>query len=214
MLPATDIVARLERPATPPRLARLRGFFEQLAEPAVNELMDRIGKQLHEKGAEITELAVPAAMNDIVQRHRTVMAVEAAAFHEPRLRQHPDDYLPNIRTLLEEGLACTASQYARCKEHQRELTLAMQACFRGVDALLVPATTGAAPDAATTGDPAFNSPWSYTGLPCVSLPAGRSREGLPLAVQLIGPHWSEAELFAAAAWCESVLEFPRRPPPV
>ena len=55
------------------------------------------------------------------------------------------------------------------------------------------------PDAATTGDPAFNSPWSYTGLPTVSLPAGWSADGLPLAIQLVGPPWQEAELLAAAA---------------
>ncbi len=88
----------------------------------------------------------------------------------------------------------------------------MLACFDGVDALLIPATTGPAPAPATTGDPAFNSPWSYTGLPTVSVPAGWSAEGLPLAIQLIGPHWSEAELLSAALWCEQTLDTERREP--
>jgi aspartyl-tRNA(Asn)/glutamyl-tRNA(Gln) amidotransferase subunit A len=78
----------------------------------------------------------------------------------------------------------------------------MAACFGGVDALLTPAAPGPAPDAATTGDPVFNSPWSYTGLPTVCFPAGRSAEGLPLAVQLVGRAWDEGRLLAAAAWCE------------
>ena len=81
----------------------------------------------------------------------------------------------------------------------------MLACFAEVDALLTPATTGPAPDASTTGNPAFNSPWSYTGLPTVSLPSGRFSDGLPLAIQLIGRPWAEPELLAAAAWCEAAL---------
>ena len=35
---------------------------------------------------------------------------------------------------------------------------------------ITPATVSTAPDPSTTGDPAFNSPWSYTGLPTVSFP--------------------------------------------
>ena len=38
--------------------------------------------------------------------------------------------------------------------------------------LMCPATTGPAPLAHTTGDPAFNSPWSYTGLPTISIQTG------------------------------------------
>jgi Asp-tRNA(Asn)/Glu-tRNA(Gln) amidotransferase A subunit family amidase len=65
----------------------------------------------------------------------------------------------------------------------------------------------------STGDPAFNSPWSYTGLPTVCLPAARSPDGMPLAVQLVGRPWDEGRLLAAAAWCEKVLGWTRTEPP-
>ena len=81
----------------------------------------------------------------------------------------------------------------------------MAACFAEVDALMMPATTGPAPDISSTGDPAFNSPWSYTGLPSVSFPTGQFVEGLPLALQCVGANRAEAELLAAAAWCEAAL---------
>jgi aspartyl-tRNA(Asn)/glutamyl-tRNA(Gln) amidotransferase subunit A len=141
------------------------------------------------------------------------MAVEAASFHETLLKRHPDDYPPRIRALLEEGLACPAPEYARCKEHQQRLSAEMSGCFdAGLDGLLCPATRGPAPDAGTTGDPAFNSPWSYTGLPCVSFPAGWADDGLPLAIQLVGRQWSEEALFPAAAWCEEFLAAEPREP--
>ena len=148
----------------------------------------------------------------MLPRHRQVMAVEALAFHASRLDRHPEDYDPKFRSLLEEGRACSAAEYAHSKELQARLPQDMLLCFDNVDVLWVPATTGPAPAAATTGDPAFNSPWSFTGLPTVSLPAGWSAEGLPLAIQLVGRPWGEAELFAAAAWCEQVLAFETRWP--
>src|SRR5262249_24946620 len=115
---------------------------------------------------------------------------------------------------LTEGLACSAVEYARCKEHQAELSRDMAACFDEVDAHIMPATTGPAPDIKTTGDPAFNSPWSYTGLPVVSIPAGRTSDRMPLAIQLVGPRFGEAELFAAAAWCEAALGLDPVDPPI
>lgn len=206
--PVPDYVAALARPPAPPRLGRLRGLFEERAEGPVRALMDEVTAAL----GPVRDVALPAEFAEVLPRHRTVMAVEAAAFHGERLRRHPDDYGPRIRELVEEGLACPAPEYARCKEHQRALTAAVGACLHDVDALLTPATTGPAPAADTTGDPAFNSPWSYTGLPTVSIPAGWTREGLPLAIQLVGRPWGEAELLAAAAWCEERLAVEQREP--
>jgi aspartyl-tRNA(Asn)/glutamyl-tRNA(Gln) amidotransferase subunit A len=160
----------------------------------------------------VVDLALPSAFAEVLPRHRVVMAVEAALFHEPRLRRHPEDYAPKIRGLLEEGLACTAQEYARCKEHQRRLTALMRSCLESVDGLLAPATTGPAPDAGSTGDPAFNSPWSYTGLPAVSFLSDWTAEGLPLALQVIGRPFGEAELFATAEWCEAQLRVEPRDP--
>jgi aspartyl-tRNA(Asn)/glutamyl-tRNA(Gln) amidotransferase subunit A len=211
-LPVPDYLALLERPQAPPRLGRLRGLFEDMADPAVRAMTERAAARLAVAGAEVVEVALPSAFAEVLPRHRLVMAVEAAMFHEPRLRRHPEDYDPKIRGLLEEGLACPAPEYGRCKEHQQRLRAAMLACFEGVDALLVPGATCPAPDAGSTGDPAFNSPWSYTGLPSVSFRSGWTDEGLPLALQVIGRPFGEGELFAAAAWCEARLEVEWREP--
>jgi Asp-tRNA(Asn)/Glu-tRNA(Gln) amidotransferase A subunit family amidase len=211
--PVADYVLQCEQSATAPRLGRVRGLFEQLADRELNTLLDQACRHFQSKGATLMDIGLPAGFGEVVARHRTVMAVEAGMFHEQRLRRYPEEYDSCIRGLLEEGLACPAPEYARCKEHQAQLTSAMKGCFEGVDALLMPATTGPAPAAATTGDPAPNSPWSYTGLPTISLPAGRSSDGMPLAIQLVGPAFGEAQLFAAASWCERVLCWDRREPP-
>jgi aspartyl-tRNA(Asn)/glutamyl-tRNA(Gln) amidotransferase subunit A len=204
----------LQGKQAPPRLGRLRGLFESQADSVMLQLIDISVQRLREAGAEVLEVALPAGFGEVIERHRMVMAVEAATFHAERLRRHPDDYGPCIRTLLEEGINCPAPQYARTKEHQRLLRLAMQSCLEGVDALLTPATKGPAPDAVTTGDPVFNSPWSYLGFPTVSFPIGTSPDGLPLALQLAGRPWCEKSLFTAAAWCEDIVGADLGQPPL
>jgi aspartyl-tRNA(Asn)/glutamyl-tRNA(Gln) amidotransferase subunit A len=194
---------------------RPRGFFDRYASEEVRATMDRVCDALMARGATVEEVALPAAFEEVVVRHRVVMAVEAAMYHQERLRRHPEDYDPKFTSLLEEGIQCPASEYARCKQHQEALREEMRFFARGgIDCLICPATTMAAPDATTTGDPAFNSPWSYTGMPSVSFPVAFTADGLPLAVQLIGDHGAEAATFRAAAWCEDVLAFHLGEPPV
>lgn len=202
--PVDDWLAALSQTLEPPVLGRPRGFFEQHADRAVLEMMDDACARLAEQGAQIEEVSLPPAFADVVAQHRTVMAVEALLYHRERFRRHPDDYDRNFSTLLREGQECPAPVYARAKEYQSRLTTEMHDVLESVDALICPATTMAAPDAATTGDPAFNSPWSLTGLPVVSFPVLLSG-GLPLGVQLVGGPFEERTLFQAAAWCEDAL---------
>jgi aspartyl-tRNA(Asn)/glutamyl-tRNA(Gln) amidotransferase subunit A len=211
--PVPDFAQQLTDSPPAPRLGRLHGLFDSLADAEVLRTIEEVSDTFRRAGVTVVDVALPAGFGEVIPRHRIVMAVEAAAYHELRLRRHPEDYPPNIQQLLEEGLACPALEYARCKAHQHRLAEEMAGCLNGVDALLTPATTQAAPDARTTGDPAFNSPWSYTGLPTVSLPASWSSDGLPLGIQLVGRPWDEAALLTAAAWCEEVLGFERREPP-
>ncbi len=188
-----------------PRLGRLHGLFDQRADPVMREAMDRACTRLRDQGATVADVSLPAAFAEVEPRHRIVMAVESAQYHEIRLLRHPEDYAPRIRGLVEEGLKCPAPEYARCKEHQRHLTAVMLHCFQSVDALITPATVGPAPDAGTTGDPVFNSPWSYVGYPTVSLPVELSPDGLPLSIQLVGKMFEEEHLLAVAGWCEEHL---------
>jgi aspartyl-tRNA(Asn)/glutamyl-tRNA(Gln) amidotransferase subunit A len=212
----SDLLAALDRTNKPPTLGRLRGLFEERAAPETRRMMGDVEKALRERGCQVVDVALPAGFSEVIARHRIVMAVEAAQFHAVRLRKHPEDYGPNITKLIEEGIACPATEYAQTKEHQKRLRDEVwQSVGTHAHVLLCPATTGPAPDAATTGDPAFNSPWSYTGLPVVSFPVGLSEEGLPLAIQLVGKNdLSEANLFQAAAWCENVLAGRMPEPPL
>ena len=204
--PVDDWAAALEDGIEPPVLGRVRGCFDRLADQEVRDGMRAVWQRLADEGAQVEDVALPASFADAAAQHRIVMAVEAAQYHEARWRRHPEDYDPQFAKLLREGMQCPAPAYARAKEYQARLTAEMHELLEGVDALLCPAATCPAPDAATTGDAAFNSPWSLTGLPVAGLPTGLSRDGLPLGVQLVGGPFEERTLFQAAAWLEGVVK--------
>lgn len=59
----------------------------------------------------------------------------------------------------------------------------------------------------------FLGTWNATGQPAVSVPAGHTTEGLPLAVQLVGRPGAEATLIALAAQIEAERPWAAERPP-
>ena len=46
---------------------------------------------------------------------------------------------------------------------------------------------------------------NLAGIPGISIPCGTSKEGLPIGVQLLGPHFGEKKIFKAARALEVAL---------
>lgn len=190
----------------PPRIGRLRGFYEELMDPALQTNMERTLDRLMAAGCFVYDVEVPADFDHVKSSHRIIMAAEAAAWHRRRFTLHPNDYLPCVASLIEEGLATSAADYISALDQQQALSRQMNELISDqLDVLLTPATTGPAPDASTTGDPSMNSPWSFTGMPTVSLPSGLTSDGLPLGIQLAGRHNDDNFLIRHARFCESIL---------
>jgi len=60
----------------------------------------------------------------------------------------------------------------------------------------------------------FTVPWNVTGQPAMSVPAGLTEDGRPLAVQLVGRPGQEALLLSVASQLQSATGFAMRRPPV
>ena len=58
----------------------------------------------------------------------------------------------------------------------------------------------------------FTIPCNLAGIPGISVPCGRSPEGLPIGVQLLGRHFDEETLLAAAGAVERAIPLPRVAP--
>jgi Asp-tRNA(Asn)/Glu-tRNA(Gln) amidotransferase A subunit family amidase len=207
-----DLSEFVDEHRKPPRLGRPRGYFDGRSDPAMRSEFEDSVRVLAEHGAEIIELDDPLDFEQVVQDHRRVMAAEAAVVHSDWLDEFPGDYPPRIRDLILEGRSLKAQVYleARARIPTTMQKYAEAISRRNVLALITPATLGTAPDLSTTGDPAFNSPWSYIYAPTVSLPTGLASDGMPLAIQLIGWFQRDWELLDTAEWCEQAIRTWRR----
>jgi Asp-tRNA(Asn)/Glu-tRNA(Gln) amidotransferase A subunit family amidase len=192
---------------SPIRLGRLEGFFNRRASSAAAHAFREAMDTLAAAGAEIVPINDPVGFEQIVINHRIVMAAETAHIHFQWLEKTPEDYPPRIRALVEEGASIHARDYLAAKAGMAAAATAVTSCLfeDGLHALVTPATIDTAPDPSTTGDPAFNSPWSYTNLPTVSFPAALASDGLPLALQLIQPRYFDLDLLRMAHWCEQAI---------
>ncbi|MFN3350985.1 amidase family protein, partial [Pseudorhodoplanes sp.] len=59
---------------------------------------------------------------------------------------------------------------------------------------------GPAPGPQTTGNPVFCSPWTYLGVPAVTVPLLQSADGMPIGVQIVARRGDDAKLLRTARW--------------
>ena len=80
----------------------------------------------------------------------------------------------------------------------------------GFDVLVTPVVAEPAPRRRpmTGDDYLWTLPWSLTGWPAMSLPWGRSDDGLSLAIQVVAPAWHDHVVVAVAAWLEAATRRP------
>jgi amidase len=127
--------------------------------------------------------------------------------------KHKNEYGPKLRELIENGLTIPATEYAKALQTRLQQSVDVEPVLHRVDALLTPGITSAAPRGlGSTGNAAMQAPWSIIGVPSISLPTGLNKDGLPLAIQLVGPPKAEDRLLAVARWCEKALNVHLRPP--
>jgi aspartyl-tRNA(Asn)/glutamyl-tRNA(Gln) amidotransferase subunit A len=140
---------------------------------------------------------------------QVIVTVEAASYHAPWMRTRPQDYTPLTRSRLENGLAYSAIEYLEALRWRGPALEEHLAAIAGIDVILAPVSQSAAPTIAETdtgGGPGaetliqaitrFMRPLNYLGLPVLAVPAGRSKSGLPIGLQLIGRPFGDETLIA------------------
>jgi len=204
-------------PSSPPRLGCVEEFFMEQADGPIRAVTQSALARLRRGGAAIEPILCGVDFAEIGPLHRRIMAVEAAAYHRQQFAAHRGSYGPLIAALLDEGLAISAVDYAAALAHQRRFRRHIDALLGSraaeVDALVMPSTDSTAPATlTTTGTPKFQAPWSYAGVPVVSIPCGLAGDGLPAGLQFVGRRDRDAALLATARWCEQRVAFAELPP--
>lgn len=211
-LPPLEVAALLDGPPSAPRLGVIEAPFLERAAHEVRAHVRDLVRRLEAAGARAEPVELPPLVAVAGPAVVAVSRAEVGAIHADAYRRHADQYRPRIRAGIELGLCVPADVYLRAQRVRRGAREALMALFARYDALLMPSAPGPAPEPETTGDPAFNGPWTGLGVPAISLPTGLTPDGLPLGTQLIGAPFEEARLLAAARWVERVAAFGATPP--
>ena len=211
--PVPDFSAQMAETNRPPRIGLVRQYYQDYATPEIWAHTESVANTLAEAGADVVELPLPESFAQVHSFQRIVMNVDCAGFHEANHRIRAADYGPRIRAGIEMGLIIPPATYLKAQRLRRQFRADMGEMATRVDVVMTPATPAPAPkDLNTTGDAAFQVPWTAAGLPTVTVPTGLSDLGMPMAVQFGGPWAEEGRVLGAAQWCERIAGLNQGPP--
>ncbi len=195
--PNEPVAGRLERGTSGLRLAIADGYFTGDIE--VRQMMESVAKAL-----KVTrKVTVPGAQEARSAAFLITMA-EGAALHLERLRTRPQDFDPAVSERLLAGAMLPAAWVEQAQKFRRVYQEGMLKLFGEIDVILAPATPMRAPKigqkTATFGGVElpvrphlgiFAQPFSFIGLPVVTVPIWVEGYKLPLGVQAIAAPWRE-----------------------
>jgi aspartyl-tRNA(Asn)/glutamyl-tRNA(Gln) amidotransferase subunit A len=199
-------------------------FYVDDLDAEVALILDATVATLKREGARVVQVDLPD-QRQLSAAAQLVLAVEAAAFHKRWLIERPRDYGPQVLMRLQNGLAISAITYLETMRWRGPALAAHQAATADVDAVIAPVSPVPAPTIAESdvgGSPGadaviqrltrFTRPINYLGLPSLAIPAGFTRKGLPVGLQLIGRSFDEATLLRIGAAFQRATDFHEKAP--
>jgi len=199
------------------RLAVPRHYFCDVLDDEVRARFDEALARLAAAGVHIDDIEIrDTALIAPVYLH--IVLADAAAYHAATLDRVPDRYTRNVRTRLEMGRYLLAEDYVRALAGRDVLRREIDAALSQHDALILPALpipappigastvrVGSSDESVRTIMLRLTQPFNVTGHPAISLPSGRTSNGLPCSFQLVGCRNQTDALLKVAVACEPLV---------
>ena len=181
----------------------------QDVDPEVLKAFGRTVETLRSLGVEVVETETPTADDYRLSTSLglIVSRSEAAAFHH----SFPDAgplYTRPVFEQLDEASKVRAMDYLNAQRFRSEFAERMLAHLSGFDALIMPTTKVAAPKVEEADKYLMILstnciPWSFIGIPAISVPSGLTAGGLPVGAQIVASPFDDGILLALASALES-----------
>ena len=216
--PVIDYLADLRQRPERMRIGVPRKFFYEEMDAEVASAVEQALGVLKTYAASIQELAVE------VPTDRTLLAAEAYAYHAEFIIRWPALYQPETPRRIRSGAEVSATDIAERRRELQQVRREIGAVFERVDVLVTPTTPIPAPSIAQlTQNPDLlrpqeilllrnTRPVNIWGLPAISVPCGFTQAGLPIGLQIIGPHWGEGKVLRLAHAYEQATAWHKRRP--
>jgi aspartyl-tRNA(Asn)/glutamyl-tRNA(Gln) amidotransferase subunit A len=171
-------------------------------------------RALEREGAVLVDVESKLARWAAAAGYLTI-AMEDFAMQRAHLRERPREFNLDLQVSYAVLGELGAAEYCEGMRLRSGIRAEMAALFRDIDLFAIPSTVTTAPRITDddmrlgfldTGALDAMCRYSFlgniTGLPALSAPVGRDREGLPIGLQLVGDAYDEATVLAAAAHLE------------
>jgi aspartyl-tRNA(Asn)/glutamyl-tRNA(Gln) amidotransferase subunit A len=218
-VPIPDYAAGLEAGVKGLRIGLVRHFYAEDcdAHPEQIAALDQAAEVLRSLGARVQDLRL-APLEQYATATRIIIRCEAFAIHRQWLATRPDDYGDLARQRILDGAMVSAADYIDALRLRARLTRQTLAAFADIDVAL----TASNMDPTCPIDDAeacarlyprqARQPFNITGQPALAMPAGFTRDGLPLSLQLIGHPFQEAMVYRVAEAYERATAWTERHP--
>jgi aspartyl-tRNA(Asn)/glutamyl-tRNA(Gln) amidotransferase subunit A len=194
-----------------------RTYFLDLLDSEIAARFDQACAHLASEGAVLEDVVIPHT-KEIGTIYVHIALAEAAAYHAATLESRPQDYNENVRLRLEMGRYILAEDYVRAQRGRQILTREVGEALAGRDGLLLPSlpvpatrlgvatvSIGGSEETVRNITLRLTQLFNITGHPAISLPCGKTGEGLPIGLQIVGTRNRTPELLQVASAVEKAL---------
>jgi aspartyl-tRNA(Asn)/glutamyl-tRNA(Gln) amidotransferase subunit A len=202
-----------------------------------NTMLSREVREACERGlAALAELgAIVEPVNDDFASTEPIWLILTQSFWNARFSRYVAEFGPRMsETLLRQmdnGAGHSAVALQEAMFERTRIFREVQRWFDGYDIVATPTLSrtalsidhdffepieidGEVADTVRKAWYPYTLPFNLSGNPAVTLPCGWAADGLPIGLQLIGPHLGDARLLRAAALYETARPWAHRRPPV
>lgn len=176
-----------------------------VADSGMDDLLAETARRLGASGASITEVALPPSFDNLLTLHREASGYEfARALTWERLGHSDTLSKALLHGRVRDGIEMPVERYHAALDEIASLRTAFSGLMADYDVLITHSARGEAPlGLESTGDPAFNTPFSALHVPAVTLPLFRGPAGCPVGLQVVADRWNDEKLFGA---CEAIWQ--------
>lgn len=178
------------------------------ADSEMRDAFHMFSGKLEAEGLKVTQVKLPGSFDVLLSAQALIHRHQASTVMAHIRERYSEQVSQAFRDFIDAGAAESAAEYEAALECQQACKALMDTVFDGVDLLLVPGATGAAPKGLdATGDPIFQRIWTAVGAPCLGFPAAWNAAGLPLGLQVIAKPGADAQCLAHAAHLMPLADF-------
>lgn len=224
-LQAISMPAKTDRK---PRIAYARGILGLKPDRATGGLLDDLLRKLEARGCEMTEVSPDVNWDSLYEDMGIIGGYEFSSVFPRLLRMNwiKSAYARVVfqsrigtgafMTHFRRGMLASIDQYQSALQRQQDVFSGVERFFSGHDAWMLPVSPSAAIPRDFCGKKisteqgeieylrylgSYLGPTAMLGTPALTVPVGHNENGLPVAVQIHGPRFSDRRLVQMVADC-------------